>query len=587
MPHKIDSHMRLFSSAPTATITLMATSDLHMNLMGYDYYAEMQTETGLAYLATTVQDIRNSEPNCLLFDNGDLIQGPPSTDLWLDSPDKPHVSVQALNALNYDCATLGNHEFNFGLKALTDLYRHAYMPVVASNISRIDGGDWPFKRFVILERDIETTGKRKCPIKIGVIGLAPETISIWDRTHTRGKIETTDPVTAAAQSANAARAAGADIVIALCHGGLENETTPSSETFAGGVAGLADVDAVFAGHTHVPFSGKIGRTPIAMPAANGAQLAKITLNIRKAKGAWVVDSSAAQLLAPASTPAPAVMNATAAYHAAAVNYTQVELGQFTAPANSYFARVQPDLSQFITAQAQLDAARDMLDQSSYASLPRLSATAPFRSGGRGGPNSYIAIDAGPATNSHAAQLYPFPNQTIAIQADGALLRSWLERAAEHFNQINPNAIDAVLFDDTTAPYNLDTIFGVTYDFDLSADTGDRVRNLTHNGAAVTDDDQFIILTNSYRANGGGGYDVLESAPHVWTSNGPLQSAIANRLSSPLPKRCPKVWGFSPLGATVVFDSAPQAADHLTDIGAPRLQPIGPSKGGFYRFRMDL
>ena len=579
--------MKIFSPTPQAKLTLIATSDLHMNLNSYDYYTDSEASFGFANIASTIRYIRSTSTNTLVFDNGDLIQGPPLTDLWLDDETHPHPAIACLNAMDYDGATLGNHEFNFGIDPLANVYGAANFPVVLSNITRIDGGDWPCHDAMILDRIITTPFGRKFPIKIGVIGLTPTMILTWDQFHTAGKIAATDPIIAAENTVQSLKSKGAEVIVALCHGGIETQEDATQEHFASAVASISGVDAVFAGHTHLPFAGKIGRTPIALPAAYGKNIGRIVLNLRRADDGWVTEGGSADLVTPSKDADTQIKEIVANRHAKTLDFTQKQLGTFTAPMHSYFARVQPDLAQFITAQAQLDAARDALDASEYADLPRLSATAPFRCGGRGGPDAYIAIDAGPATNRHAAQLYPFPNQTVALMVSGTILRKWLEQSAAHFKHVTPNALDTLLFDDTSVSYNLDTLFGVTYDFDLSRPLGERVCNLNHEGKSVQDTDQFIVLTNSYRAHGGGGFDMLSETKEIWTSGGPLQAAIAARLAEPLPRRCPKVWGYVPLGATVVFDTSPNAAAHLISDSPLNIQPVAPSLDGFYRYRMQL
>ncbi|OUD10127.1 hypothetical protein BVC71_00995 [Marivivens niveibacter] len=558
-----------------------------MNLNSFDYYSDTETTVGFANIASTIRDIRSTTSNSLFFDNGDLIQGPPLTDLWLDDENHPHPAIACLNAMDYDCATLGNHEFNFGIDPLVNVYKQTKFPVVSTNITRVDGGDWPFKTAVILDRVITTAFGRKFPIKIGVMGFTPAMILTWDQFHTAGKIDATAPISTAETAVQSLKSKGAEVIVALCHGGIETQVDTTHEHFASAIAAISGIDAVFAGHTHLPFAGKIGRTPIALPAAYGKNIGRITLNLRRSDRGWATESGSADLITPSEQADTQIKEIVADRHAKTLAFTQKQLGTFTGPLHSYFARVQPDLAQFITAQAQLDSAREALDASDYAELPRLSATSPFRCGGRGGPDAYIDIDAGPATNRHAAQLYPFPNQTVALLVSGTILREWLEQSAAHFKLVTPNATDTLLFDDTTVSYNLDTLFGVTYDFDLSRPTGERVKNLCHEGKSVQALDQFVVLTNSYRAHGGGGFTMLPDTQKIWTSGRPLQSAIAARLAEPLPRRCPKVWGYVPLGATVVFDTSPNASAHLLGDSPLNVQPVSPSMDGFYRYRMEL
>lgn len=117
----------------------METTDLHVNIVNYDYFADKPTdEYGLAKTATLIKQAREEAQNSLLIDNGDLIQGNPLGD-YVATVDKlqegeTHPVYKAMNLLDYDAGNFGNHEFNYGLDFLKMAVEGSDFPYVNANI---------------------------------------------------------------------------------------------------------------------------------------------------------------------------------------------------------------------------------------------------------------------------------------------------------------------------------------------------------------------------------------------------------------------------------------------------------------------
>jgi len=188
----------LVGGAPRLRLRLLGLTDLHANLYPYDYYRDRpDNSVGLARTASLIAEARKESPNCLLFDNGDILQGTPLGDFAADAiandPKAVHPVIAAMNTLDYGAATIGNHEFNYGLEVLERAYAGARFPVVCSNIRRSEGSSW-FPPSVVIERRFVDESGAAHGLKVGVIGFAPPQIAQWDETHVRGRLRIVDIV---------------------------------------------------------------------------------------------------------------------------------------------------------------------------------------------------------------------------------------------------------------------------------------------------------------------------------------------------------------------------------------------------------
>jgi 2',3'-cyclic-nucleotide 2'-phosphodiesterase/3'-nucleotidase len=190
-----------WAAGPVVKLRIMETTDLHVNILPYDYYRDAADDTvGLARTATIVKAARGEAKNSLLFDNGDLIQGSPLGDFvayrrGMKKGDV-HPMVAAMNTLNYDCGTLGNHEFNYGLEYLQNALGAAKFPLVCANVMKANG-ETMLKPWLVLDREVTDESGVKHKLKVGVIGFVPPQIVQWDKGHLDGKAVTIDIVDAA------------------------------------------------------------------------------------------------------------------------------------------------------------------------------------------------------------------------------------------------------------------------------------------------------------------------------------------------------------------------------------------------------
>ena len=167
-----------------------------------------------------------------------------------------HPVIKAMNVLDYAAATLGNHEFNYGLDILERAYGSARFPVVCTNIQRMDGGPW-FPSSIVIERLFLNDAGKTLRLRIGVMGFAPVQIAQWDEAHVAGRLRILDIVEAAQTEVASLRGKGVDLIVALCHSGISRlGRTLGEENAAQDLAVVDGVDAQFIGHQHLLFPGE-------------------------------------------------------------------------------------------------------------------------------------------------------------------------------------------------------------------------------------------------------------------------------------------------------------------------------------------
>ncbi|MEO0999873.1 MAG: bifunctional 2',3'-cyclic-nucleotide 2'-phosphodiesterase/3'-nucleotidase, partial [Pseudomonadota bacterium] len=482
--------------ARAAHFRLLATSDLHVHIHPYDYCADREVAgIGLARLATLIAAARSGAPGALLLDNGDHLQGNPMGDFVATRGEDGlvHPMIAAMNVLGYDVGTLGNHEFNYGVPFLERALADAAFPVVSANIARAlasDPRDDCLLRppYALLEREVEDgTGARR-PIRIGVIGVLPPQVIHWDARHLGRDFAARDMVDAVAAWVPEMRAAGAEIIVVLCHSGIEAvPRSPGMENAALHVAAIEGVDAIVAGHQHRVFpgpdfadhpgvdrlNGRLMGRPAVMPGFWGSHLGVIDLLLEEHDGGWRVAENEAGLAPVADDggkpidAAPALMAAVARDHDGTLSHIRRPVGRIDAPLHSFFALLGVGPSVDLVNEAQTAFVRDRLRARPEERLPVLSASAPFKAGGRAGPEHFTHVPAGAIEIRNLADIYPFPNHLRVLEIDGTTLRAWLERSAAIFQTLGPGSGDRPLLDPDFASHNFDVVSGVEYVVDLS------------------------------------------------------------------------------------------------------------------------
>ena len=621
-----------------AHLRLMETTDLHMHVFPYDYYADKQVDTvGLSRTASIIEGIRAESTNSLLLDNGDFLQGNPMGDYiayerGMKEGDM-HPVITAMNTLGFDASTLGNHEFNYGIPFLMKSVSGAAFPVVSANVVK-EMGATPTQDttllppYVILDRQITLGDGTAHPIKVGLIGFVPPQIMNWDRKHLEGNVQARDIVAAARAYVPQMKEQGADIVVALCHSGIgEANESDGMENAAIPLAAVDGIDAILTGHSHLVFpssnyddwagvdvaAGTIGGKPGVMGGFWGSHMGLVDLLLERDGNGWRVLSHTAEArpiskreedrsITPLVDDYQPVLDSVQDVHEATLTYVRTAVGKTDAPLHSYFALVADDPSVQIVSNAQTWYIAEQMVGTEYEDLPILSAAAPFKAGGRGGPEYYTDVPVGDVAIKNVADLYLYPNTVRAVKITGAQVKTWLERSAGMFNQIEPGAQDAVLLNPDFPSYNFDVIDGVTYQIDLSqppmfdregevinADTN-RIVDLMFDGAPIDPAQEFIVATNNYRASGGGSFPGADGSTIVFEGPDTNRDVIVRYIvdKGTVSPRADANWSFVPMqGTSVIFETGPAGAAYADSVEGMTIEEAGTSDTGFALFRILL
>ena len=494
----------------TLELIVAGTTDVHGWLRGWDYYANAaDTTRGLTRAATIVDSLRAAHPgHVILVDAGDLLQGNPlAYTAARVSSDTVSPIVAAMNAMRYDAAAIGNHEFNYGVPFLDRAVAQARFPFLSANTYRVDETR-KYRAWTMVER----AGAR-----IAIIGGTTPGVNVWDRDNVRGRVTVRAILPDVRASVREARDAGADVVIVVLHSGLSGSssydtasTGAASENVTAQVAReVAGIDLIVFGHTHREVADTtIGTTLLVQPRNWAGSVAVAHLSLRRDGRRWVVAAKRGEAVRTAGRrESDTVLAVTARAHSDALAYVTTAVGRTTVAWRADSSRViDTPIVDFI------------LETQRRVAGTQLASTAAF--------SLEASLDTGDITVAELARLYPYDNTLRSIRITGKQLREYLEFAARYFGTAGTSE-PAV--DPGVPGYNYDMISGATYTVDVSKPPGSRITRLEVEGRSVRDDDSFTFALNNYRQTGGGGYSMVASAPVLYESTSDIRQLLIDEV----------------------------------------------------------
>ncbi|EOO17102.1 MULTISPECIES: bifunctional 2',3'-cyclic-nucleotide 2'-phosphodiesterase/3'-nucleotidase [Bacillus] len=625
-------HAEEQSGESTVNLRILETSDIHVNLMNYDYYqTKTDNKVGLVQTATLVNKAREEAKNSVLFDDGDALQGTPLGDYVankINDQKNPvdssyvHPLYRVMNLMKYDVISLGNHEFNYGLDYLNKVISKTEFPVINSNVYKDDKDNNEendqnyFKPYHIFEKEVEDESGQKQKVKIGVMGFVPPQVMNWDKANLEGKVKAKDIVQTAKKMIPKMKEEGADVIVALAHSGVDKSGyNVGMENASYYLTEVPGVDAVLMGHSHTEVKDVFNGVPVVMPGVFGSNLGIIDMQLKKVNGKWEVqkEQSKPQLRPIADSKGnPLVqsdqrlVNEIKDDHQATIDYVNTAVGKTTAPINSYFSLVQDDPSVQLVTNAQKWYVEKLFAEngqySKYKGIPVLSAGAPFKAGGRNGATYYTDIPAGTLAIKNVADLYVYPNTLYAVKVNGAQVKEWLEMSAGQFNQIDSKKTEEQPLVNIGYPtYNFDILDGLKYEIDVTqpakydkdgkvvnANTN-RIVNMTYEGKPVADTQEFIVATNNYRGSSQT-FPGVSKGEVVYQSQDETRQIIVKYMQETpvIDPAADQNWTFKPIVAdklNTTFDSSPNAQKHIKKDG--KISYVGPSENEFAKYAIDI
>ncbi|EMJ9774012.1 bifunctional 2',3'-cyclic-nucleotide 2'-phosphodiesterase/3'-nucleotidase [Morganella morganii] len=532
-------------NAATVDLRVMETSDIHSNLIDFDYFKDKPTEQfGLVRTAGLIKAAKDEATNAVLVDNGDLIQGSPLADYMVSkglNDGEAHPAHKLMNTMGYTVGNFGNHEFNFGLDYLKKAIAGADFPYVNANIIDEKTGKNLFMPYIIVDTPVKDRDGKEHVIKIGYIGFVPPQILIWDKANLEGKVRVNDITETAKKFVPQMKAEGADLIVAIPHSGFSQEPYKAmAENSVYYLSEVPGINAIMFGHSHGVFPGKdfadikgvnieqgtVNGIPAVMPGQWGDHLGVVDLVLNNDEGTWKVADAKAQARPiydkvnkkPLVARDDKLASVIDEQHNATRTFVGKLIGKSPDNMYSYLALLQSDPTVQIVNNAQTDYTRRFIQgDPDLADLPVLSAAAPFKVGGRkNAPADFVEVEKGDMTFRNAADLYLYPNTLVVVKATGAEVTEWLECSAGMFNQINPQseAPQSLVNWDGFRTYNFDTISGINYQIDLTQPAkydvdcqtvnpqANRIKNVTYQGKPIDPNAVFLVATNNYRAYGG-------------------------------------------------------------------------------------
>jgi 2',3'-cyclic-nucleotide 2'-phosphodiesterase/3'-nucleotidase len=523
-----------------AHLVILGTTDMHGRIFPIDYYTNKYDNVGIAKVATLIKEARKNDPDLLLLDSGDTIQGTPLEYVHnRRNNTPPDPMMLAMNALHYDAMAVGNHEYNFGLKVIEKARSEAKFPWLSANTYRTNSETNYHKPYIVKEVQ---------GVRIGILGLTTPGIPNWENKPNYEGLEFRETVSEAKKWVKVLRETEkVDVIVIPMHMGIEedlrtgipNPSQVPNENAAIAIAKqVPGVDVILMGHTHrdvpslvvnsqfvkVKASVIIGTNgggdyqaappdteSVLLTQANrwASHLARVDLYLEKDENnRWRVMAKSARTIPVTEKTEidPEIAKIGEPYHKETQDWLARTIGQSSGDLTSQGCRFRDTAIIDLIQRVQLEAGK-----------ADVSMAACF--------NPEARIPQGPVTVRDIAGLYEYENTLVTLELTGQQIKDALEHSAKYFREYQAGKSLDDLIDTRIPGYNFDMAEGVTYDLDLTKPFGQRVQNLKFKGQPLSPTQKLRVVTNNYRVNGGGGYTMFKDAAVVYRSSEEIRELI--------------------------------------------------------------
>lgn len=500
----------------TTHITILGTSDMHGNIWGYSYEDAKETaNNGMARVYSYIQQVRAENPNAVLVDGGDTIQGTILTDDIYNKQDSEHPVIAAMNYMGYDAMTLGNHEFNFGLNLIDRIAKQAKFPVLAANATFKDTGKLlTGAAYTIVERG---------GVKVAIIGVTNPNAPIWDG-------EKVDAVSFEAVSSAVKRCIAeigdkADVIMVTCHTGLTGEFDEEGGSDAASqiIKDNPEVDVLMVGHYHVVVKEKDGNTLVGGVRNGARDVVRYDLSVDKDGN--VTDGTVDVVDMVNYQPSTDLRNLAIIKeaHQKTIDFISGGNASDGTASGGVFGKATVDfqpvneIAGIPEGKLQDTAVMDLINKVQLLnSGADVSAAALFK--------DTSDIKAGEINYGDIFNIYKFDNTLYRVQVTGAELKAYMEWSASCYNQWQEGDV-SISFNPEKPGYLYDMFAGVDYEIDLSQPAGSRIKNVMFHGEPLKDDQTLTLAVNNYRYSSALKTYKLVSAKKEWESSNSIRDML--------------------------------------------------------------
>jgi 2',3'-cyclic-nucleotide 2'-phosphodiesterase/3'-nucleotidase len=498
--------MASFAETEEVHITILGTTDLHANIYNWSYEDGKEVDDlGMAKVYTIVEEVRKENPNTILIDNGDTIQGTIlSDDLYNTRMDLSHPVIDVMNFMGYDSMTLGNHEFNFGLDLVKKIEKEAEFPLLAANASYKEDGSHLVKPYTI----VEVGG-----LKVGILGFTNPNIPKWDGPKVT-ELEFENMADSAEKYMEELKGQ-TDIIIGTAHAGFENEYGNDGAKEI--IERFPEIAALLVGHSHATVNEKYGQTVVGGARDAGRQVVRFDLKLKNENDQWkLVDNTVETIEVEEYEASEDLKEYAKEYHEKTLDFLVEVIGTATED----FVP-ESEIKDIPEAQIRDTAVIDLINNVQLeATGADIAAAALFQSKSN--------LKAGDITYASIFDIYKYPNTLVGVEINGKELKEYMEWSAKYYNTFKPGDVN-ISFNPEIRGYNYDMFQGVDYKVDVSKPEGKRIVDLKYKGEAVKDDDTFKLAINNYRYGGLKNMGIISGEPYFESDPKSLRSYIADYI----------------------------------------------------------